>query len=573
MQVNSYHKISSALNTNHCKPSNQLSKCAAISGLKSQSSAYLSPSSAIFNTFTGSDTFLVKSETAPMIGIQRKTKSMIGFDPLLDMKELYAEERQSSHPLHNQQSSRTEIQTDSIEPCEKENQLPRNRSYSDHACSSDDPLEEMYSKENISSDNTTIGQRHRRIKSAPSSAAYDVLNDTYNSVSRSQEIEQQSERVKPLSVCSNHQLNSALPSLAKPSPTSFLTGKEVVRSSEPSTFQLEMPDLEEIIIHSRLCRFVEDYRKYDTNMNLNESLVGVPRLQLQTFFSVDKVPYLSPNLTDIHKPIVGSLLKCAKDVELQYHVDQLSRHSTGDDMSEVAIFQRQRQFIVCFRGTYSQQQGVFFKSKKSDTLIPFDREESPEQVYESVIDKYMDMEFSVFQRLDNMMEQNPFCDVVFTGHSFGAAMATLAAVRYSVTRPVVRVACHVFGSPKVGNQAFRNLANSLPNLKVFRVEYKNDSACCKPISGCHIGHLVSINGSKRQSKFRMIESVVAYKFDDGSRRKNTRNFVSRNVQRDMEDYVTILEAIQRDNISWVTDYAGEDGEGIRGKDNEHRKMA
>ena len=76
------------------------------------------------------------------------------------------------------------------------------------------------------------------------------------------------------------------------------------------------------------------------------------------------------------------------------------------------------------------------------------------------------MEETVFALLGNLATRKPFFDVVMTGHSFGAAMATIGAVRYALKHPMIRVSCHVFGSPRVGGEDFRQLVHSVPNLKV-----------------------------------------------------------------------------------------------------------
>ena len=52
------------------------------------------------------------------------------------------------------------------------------------------------------------------------------------------------------------------------------------------------------------------------------------------------------------------------------------------------------------------------------------------------------------------------CPVFYTGHSLGAALATLAAVR----RPPKAV--YTFGSPRVGNEAF---AATLRDVRMYRV--------------------------------------------------------------------------------------------------------
>jgi hypothetical protein len=61
--------------------------------------------------------------------------------------------------------------------------------------------------------------------------------------------------------------------------------------------------------------------------------------------------------------------------------------------------------------------------------------------------------------------------VFFTGHSLGAALATLAATRYAPR------AVYAFGSPRVGNAAFDEELKSIP---VFRIVYGGDLVTTVP---------------------------------------------------------------------------------------------
>ena len=52
--------------------------------------------------------------------------------------------------------------------------------------------------------------------------------------------------------------------------------------------------------------------------------------------------------------------------------------------------------------------------------------------------------------------------VIFTGHSRGGALATLAAKHFTEVRTIKRCSCITFGAPKVGDREFRNDYNLLP---------------------------------------------------------------------------------------------------------------
>ena len=47
-------------------------------------------------------------------------------------------------------------------------------------------------------------------------------------------------------------------------------------------------------------------------------------------------------------------------------------------------------------------------------------------------------------------------DIIFTGHSLGGALATIASLNYASIYPNINVSCVTFGSPRVGDAVFRN---------------------------------------------------------------------------------------------------------------------
>jgi hypothetical protein len=72
------------------------------------------------------------------------------------------------------------------------------------------------------------------------------------------------------------------------------------------------------------------------------------------------------------------------------------------------------------------------------------------------------------------------CPVFYTGHSLGAALATLAAARKAPQ------AVYTFGSPRVGNEVF---ATSLRNVPVYRVVDDEDVVTTLPPKGLGFQHV------------------------------------------------------------------------------------
>jgi len=72
--------------------------------------------------------------------------------------------------------------------------------------------------------------------------------------------------------------------------------------------------------------------------------------------------------------------------------------------------------------------------------------------------------------LEAYRARNPLCPVFFTGHSMGAAFATMAMARFRGGK----AALYTFGSPRVGNQAFCEEVRNNADLGVFRFVNNGD---------------------------------------------------------------------------------------------------
>jgi len=334
-----------------------------------------------------------------------------------------------------------------------------------------------------------------------------------------------------------------LPALAKPSPTSFLTGKEdeVVRTSaEASPFQMEIPPLAFVAVVSRLNLFVDAYRDMDQNFDLQQ-WAGSSRLDLRGV----RIPQ--------HVPIAQALLDCGEDVCLRGVV---SSGSDADDRLECVIFEGQRQFLAVFRGTTEQQsKGISSKSSKKKAA-PLDEAHKKAEVYGAYLEEYTKLEAKCFAILDQLTDEEPFCDVAFSGYSFGGAMATLGAFRYASARPTSRVSCVTMASPKAGFSLFEQLVKSQPNLKVIRLELGQDGKCQLPgVGGSHAGHTLVLNAALAKSE-KVPNAVLAYNFGAPKPKK----FGTKHPN--LQQYVVAIEEIGRLKLKWVKDFVGISGKGV-----------
>lgn len=360
-----------------------------------------------------------------------------------------------------------------------------------------------------------------------------------------------------------------LPSLAKPRPTSFLTGQldEAFRSSEqdPTPWQLEMPSHADVLVKAKLCQFLETYAVDECPLDFNQ-LVGVPRMDMQRFAQGDDIKLVGSSgtvVSDCHRPVVESLLECGRDI-----AEVKGFFSTGgpvpDDRREVLVVERQNKFLCVFRGSAAEQQGKFPRNGELVSL----KDGSNAKVLNDRFQAFCALQGDLFRLLDQLTEESPFCDITFTGHSYGAALATLAAYTYANSHTALRVACHVTACPRLGE--CRLAVHSTPNLCVWRTELGRHSSVPQRWA---VGHCARILLHKDGRP----AVVQAFKF--GAENQDTlvagasavRSFLAQGKERGIHEYIDVLEDVVPEH--WAKDFYKEDGAGVRGKDNEAREMA
>jgi len=427
----------------------------------------------------------------------------------------------------------------------------------------------------------------------------------------------------------------------------------VIRTSEsePYAHQVEIPSAEQFLFHAKICMIMEEYDDLIINHNKSAEnfdfsiLTGLSNAELQAMFERQSnvtLPMASPTMGDVPKveggvfsehkkkksldriPVVNTLathheptpaflaflLGCADDIIVEGTFCG-SGNNTSDLGLEVTVFSshRHRQYVVCYRGVPALQKKPF--SLKPDTQKKIESKlfhsDYPEVfVNQTFRDSYFtgNLEDKVFALLNELSEKDPFCDVVMCGHSFGGALSCLGSVRYATLYPSTTVSCHAFGSPRVGGTSFRLLANSVPNLKIMRIEYGFDPYTNAPIESIsskawtHAGHSIVISEdtplSPPAQEVSTINSpaatvpnaplafkVHAYRFDNRRKLLKSQSWKGVNgltsikcksMKKDHElvSYLNALEFFALFEELWVSRYIGEQGEGISGLNNEER---
>lgn len=310
--------------------------------------------------------------------------------------------------------------------------------------------------------------------------------------------------------------------------------------------------------------------------------------------------------TKPHPATIKSLLECADDIIVEgYFTETIGNDMElmeGTDTSnvQVAIFSsyRQREYIVCFRGSMIQYTNI---TKAKGNNIKTDSSGGELAIQNAIFDsfkilislcllssviKYFSdvyieshLEEKIFNLLDQLTTENPFCDVSFVGHAFSGGLAMLAALHYAENYPMMTVSCHSFGCPKIGKQCLRERSHSLPNLAIFRVEYGSYSTPYDPLFH-HIGHLIWINRTSKEKRTssNIQEQVIvqAFKFGNSNPKKKDKGILKKSrikSNQEMRSYVHALESFTYLGCQWVEKgFVGEDGDGIIGASDKEERI-
>ncbi len=170
-------------------------------------------------------------------------------------------------------------------------------------------------------------------------------------------------------------------------------------------------------------------------------------------------------------------------------------------------------FVIAFRG--SEETGItdwITDLKFVKQVYPYDGGNKKIKVHYGFIGAYKSVRDAILEAARN----TPHPKIVCTGHSLGAALATLAALDIRYNLPEKRVSCYTFGSPKVGNKDFVASYNSrVPDT--FRFVNRADLIPSLPPGAFqHVGQLFHLGETAAKKSLREIaqrmEDHFPYKY-------------------------------------------------------------
>jgi hypothetical protein len=167
-----------------------------------------------------------------------------------------------------------------------------------------------------------------------------------------------------------------------------------------------------------------------------------------------------------------------------------------DTKAYVWLSRSRRTLFVAFRGTHSFTDVIHDLDYR---MLELDDEHPGVGVHSGFRNKFKSIEDELLDV--TLAHEEAFDKIVVTGHSLGGAIATVASPIIAEAHPTKTIDCMTFGSPRVGNELFKEWFNANVDLSL-RIVNDFDPIQSIPWEGYyhHVGHAISLSETGEVSK-------------------------------------------------------------------------
>eukprot|EP00045_Choanoeca_perplexa_P003183 m.29001 g.29001 ORF g.29001 m.29001 type:complete len:303 (+) comp11911_c0_seq1:399-1307(+) len=172
-------------------------------------------------------------------------------------------------------------------------------------------------------------------------------------------------------------------------------------------------------------------------------------------------------------PISNWTCKPCIESKINLEIKAILYCKTTDTHGYVGIHNDSKTVVVSFQGTHSVRQWVDDLTF-SKVPLNYTGASSDVLVHKGFLHAYSEVENITNRIVNEAVKEYPGYTVHVTGHSLGAAIATLCSLDLAINNPTMRITQYTFGQPRVGNEAFAQFHKQSSVLALYRTVHHKD---------------------------------------------------------------------------------------------------
>jgi predicted lipase len=135
---------------------------------------------------------------------------------------------------------------------------------------------------------------------------------------------------------------------------------------------------------------------------------------------------------------------------------------------KIFIVHNKNKINVCYRGSYNIPDFLTNFNINNKNFMNEDI-----RIHSGYLNYYLKTKDEIIKQINEIRRKNKITDIIFTGHSLGGSVATIASFDSKNIFNDVNIKCITFGAPKVGNDKFIDEYNK-KILYSYRFVNEND---------------------------------------------------------------------------------------------------
>eukprot|EP01147_Barroeca_monosierra_P006122 gene6122-9182_t len=183
------------------------------------------------------------------------------------------------------------------------------------------------------------------------------------------------------------------------------------------------------------------------------------------------------------KPCQNSGLPSLSEVQIFY----AKKTST---YGYIGVDKQNKYIVVAFQGTHNLKQWIddlkFFK-----TDLHYPGAGSDVKVHRGFYEAYQEVQSTVNNFVSATQQKYGSYRILVTGHSLGAALATMCSLDLSIKHPTSSISHYTLGQPRVGNEPFYEFFRQSTIVAAYRFVHNHDIVPHLPLKSMGFHHIAT----------------------------------------------------------------------------------